>query len=71
MALTAQQKLDAARVAYHNLVTGQQARVIVDQNGERVEFTMANRAALKAYISQLEAEIAGTNKRFPLRVYFG
>lgn len=53
-----QQKLDAAREAYHNLMTGAMARVVVDQNGERVEFVAANASRLAAYIKQLEAECA-------------
>lgn len=51
-----QQELDAARLAYHNLMTGKMARVVVDQNGERVEFAAANAARLQAYIQTLEAE---------------
>ena len=53
-----QQKLDAAREAYHNLMTGAMARVVVDQNGERVEFVATNAYRLAAYIKQLEAECA-------------
>ncbi|AAQ63363.1 head-tail adaptor Ad1 [Burkholderia phage BcepNazgul] len=44
------------RDAYHKLLTGRSARVIVDQNGERVEFTAANQQALVTYIRQLEAQ---------------
>lgn len=51
-----QAKLQAAKDALHNLVTGQMAKVIVDQNGERVEFQLANRDALRAYIRELEAD---------------
>lgn len=50
-------QLKDARDAYHSLMTGTMARVIVDQNGERVEFTAANQTKLAAYISQLEIEI--------------
>ena len=53
-----QEKLNAAREAYHNLVTGQMARVVVDQNGERVEFVAGNAFRLQAYIKELEAECA-------------
>ena len=53
-----QANLDAARAAYHNLMTGAAARVIVDQNGERVEFVVANAPRLAAYIAKLEAECA-------------
>lgn len=57
-----QDKLDAARAAYHNLMTGAAARVIVDQNGERVEFVVANAPRLAAYIAQLEAQCAAGAK---------
>jgi hypothetical protein len=43
-----------ARKSYHALLTGTSARVVVDQNGERAEFTAANQAALVTYITQLE-----------------
>lgn len=60
-----QQALDAARTAYHNLVTGKMARVIVDQNGERVEFVAANASRLQAYIQALEAECNAANSGRP------
>lgn len=47
--------LTEARNALHLLVTGKSVRVVVDQNGERVEFTAANRIALESYIASLEA----------------
>lgn len=55
--LTIQQRLDEARKAYHDLITGRSARVVVDGNGERVEFTSVNRASLYAYIRELEAQL--------------
>lgn len=55
---TLQQRLDEAEAAYHDLMLGQSARVVLDQNGERVEFTAANAARLYAYIQSLKAEIA-------------
>lgn len=51
---TTQELLDEARTAYHKLQTGILARVVVDQNGERVEFTAANRQDLYDYIQRLE-----------------
>lgn len=56
--LTLRQKLDEARDAYHALNTGRMARVVVDCNGERVEFVAANRTGLYNYIKQLEQELA-------------
>ncbi len=61
MAITVAQAtlwLPEAQTAYHSLVIGGSARVVVDQNGERVEYTSANRAALSAYIAMLESIIA-------------
>lgn len=49
-----QELLEDARLQYHQLLTGKSARVIVDQNGERVEFTAARAADLYAYIVKLE-----------------
>lgn len=55
---TLQARLAEAQTAYHRLMTGQAARVVVDQNGERVEFNATSASKLYAYILQLQAEIA-------------
>ena len=47
-------RLAEAEQSYHDLRTGKQARVFVDQNGERVEFAVANAARLQAYILELK-----------------
>lgn len=65
--MTPQEQLDDAKAQYHLLLTGQQARVFVDQNGERVEYTAANRQALAAYIQRLENVVASKTSG-PLRV---
>lgn len=67
--MTNEQKLAEAESALHSLVTGTMPKVIVDQNGERVEYTQANRAALERYIQQHKDLIAGSKKK-PLRVWF-
>jgi hypothetical protein len=54
------QQLAEANLAYHQLVTGTMPRVIVDQNGEKVEFTAANKASLAAYIGQLQGALGVT-----------
>lgn len=46
--------LAAAQAAYRSLLLGQQARVIVDMNGERVEFTASKKGDLYAYILALQ-----------------
>lgn len=50
--------LEQAKDAKHKLVTGQLARVFMDQNGERVEFTATNIEALNRYIRELEQLIS-------------
>lgn len=68
---TLQEKLDQAETAYHQLLLGNKARVVVDQNGERVEFTATSAAKLAAYIESLKNQIAGNTKASqPLRVWF-
>lgn len=62
-------RLSQAEEALHNLVTGQMARVVVDQNGDRVEFTMTNVADLRAYIASLRAGTVGQANR-PLGFLF-
>lgn len=56
--MTLQERLAEAEGAYHNLMTGQLARVIIDQNNEQVQYTAANAATLFAYIQSLKSEIA-------------
>lgn len=48
-----QDMLAEARKAYSDLVTGRAVRVVVDQNGERVEFTAASAQRLNQYIQTL------------------
>lgn len=48
------ERLKDAEKAYHDLVMGGSARVIVDQNGERVEFTAARKTDLYNYIASLQ-----------------
>lgn len=51
--MTDAERLAEAEAAYHALLTGTMARVVVDQNGERVEFTAAKKADLYGYIQEL------------------
>lgn len=60
MTLTTEEKaiyttrLTEAQTAFHRLRLGGQAKVVVDQNGERVEFTVARTNDLRAYIIELQ-----------------
>ncbi len=47
-------RLAEAETALHELRCGKQARVFVDQNGERVEFAVANSSRLQAYVIELK-----------------
>jgi hypothetical protein len=65
------EQLVQARTEYHNLIVGLKARVYVDQNGERIEYTAANASRLQAYILDLERQLGSANRHpGPLRVYF-
>lgn len=55
--LSVEERLAAAKAAYHNLMIGRSAREVVDQNGERVTFTATNKQQLYAYIRELEAQM--------------
>jgi hypothetical protein len=70
--MTLAEQLRAAKQAYHDLMTGKSARVIVDSDGSRVEYTSANADRLRAYIAELEAQLAGntSGRRRPLTPFF-
>ena len=51
------QYLTEAKAALHRLMVGESARVFVDQNGERVEYAVANANRLRAYIFDLEVKL--------------
>lgn len=62
--------LAEAEVAYHKLNLGQQAKVFVDQNGERIEYNASTRGQLLAYIESLKLQINGTETAgSPLKVW--
>lgn len=61
--------LKEAEAAYHELVIGQSVKVIVHQNGQRIEYTAANRSALKSYIAELKSNL-GPVQAGPMRVFF-
>lgn len=46
-----------ARKAYNQLMTGGAVRVVVDQNGERVEFTAASAMNLNTYMQQILSQM--------------
>lgn len=46
--------LTDAQQAYNDLVTGNRARVFVDQNGERIEYDRASAGDLSRWITTIE-----------------
>lgn len=69
--MTNEERLADAKARQHELLTGQSVRVLVDQNGERIEYTAANREKLALYIQELEAAVNGKTlgNGGPLGVY--
>lgn len=70
--LTSTQRLAQAEDAYHALMTGRAVVVVIDQNGERIEYAKANASALRSYIEALKLEIAGGSSlpSRPMGVFF-
>ena len=61
--------LTEAEQAYHQLNIGGQAKVFVDQNGERIEYNAATRGQLFAYIQDLRSQLASGTTGSPLQVW--
>lgn len=61
------ERLTHARDQYHKLMLGKVTKVIVDQNGERIEYTAVSADSLRNYIQELEALLTGKSggRRFP------
>lgn len=66
---TLQQRYDLAVEAYDKLVRGESVRVVVDQNGERVEYSPANAVRLAAYIADLARQLGTSQNTGPMRVW--
>lgn len=64
-----EKRLTEAKEALHTALIGGHARVVVDSNGERVEFTATNTARLRAYIAELELRLGKTTSSGPLNVW--
>ncbi|MBT9159035.1 MAG: hypothetical protein DDT26_00284 [Dehalococcoidia bacterium] len=65
-----QARLREAENAYHALMIGGSARVVVDQNGERAEFTAASATQLQKYIFYLKQMLGAAPPRAPAGVIF-
>lgn len=56
--MTVAEQLVQAEAAYHQLQIGGAVTVFIDQNGERVNYTVGNKSDLYSYIQRLRAQIA-------------
>ena len=66
---TLELRLSQAEEQYHRLLTGQAAKVFVDQNGERIEYVAANAARLAAYIEELKRLLGQQTVSGPLKIW--
>lgn len=62
-------RLADAEQQYHLLMTGQQAKVFVDQNGERIEYQQGSLVRLAAYIADLKRQLGVGSGMGPLNVW--
>ena len=62
--------LTDAEQQLHLVLTGQAARVFVDQNGERIEYTAANAGRLQTYINELRRLLGLNTVTGPMSVWF-
>lgn len=60
-------RLSEAEAALHKLLIGGHARVVVESNGERVEFTAGNASRLRAYILELKVRLGLKTQCGPLQ----
>jgi hypothetical protein len=67
---TLQERYDAAVEAYHRLTIGESPRVVVDQNGERIEYTATNSSRLSQYIADLARQLEIGTPTKPMSVWF-
>lgn len=63
-------RLEEARAAYHSIAIGGGIKVVVDQNGERVEYQQSSLSRLMAYIVGLEQRLGVGCATGPLNVWF-
>lgn len=62
-------RLSEAEAALHKLLMGGHARVVVESNGERVEFTAGNAPRLRAYIHELKVTLGLKTQSGPMNAW--
>jgi len=61
------ERLTAAETALHEILLGRQVKTFVDQSGERVEYQLMSKDALRAYILELRVRLGLSSVTGPLR----
>jgi len=51
------ERLTSAETAWHQMLIGQQVKTYVDQSGERIEYQLMGRDALRSYILTLKVAL--------------
>lgn len=75
MALTVEERAEMttdlanAKAALKEILMGNKAKVVVDQNGERVEFAAANVDRLRAWIYEMELCLGLKTVKGPMRFW--
>ncbi|ERP95648.1 head-tail joining protein [Labrenzia sp. C1B10] len=68
---TLRARLAEAEKAYHELMVSGGVRTLVDQSGERIEFSPTNLSRLRAYIAELKLALGEpVVPRGPMGVFF-
>ncbi len=62
-----QKDIDDMHVQYRRLISGEAVSIVIDQNGERLEYSRGNADKFWAYIRMAEAELAASLKLRPNR----
>jgi hypothetical protein len=57
--MTLEEMLAEAQTALHQLMIGRRSVKVIADGGYTIEYTAANIVKLKAYIAELQAQIAG------------
>lgn len=64
---TIQAMLSDAQTAYHELLIGRQTVSVTDQNGERIQYNLADADSLVAYIQSLQKMLQDNSSTFDPR----
>ena len=67
MNMYTQKDVDEMHIQYRRLVTGEAVSIVIDQNGERIEYSTGDAAKLWASIRMAESQLAAANGKLANR----